>query len=68
MEIVKVLNDGKHLQKSNSVKTFLTLNGYRTPKYIWVGMSDGGIEIAMPTKNDCKAAIERDNRLFSKSV
>lgn len=66
VEIKKVLNDGKHLKQQDKVITFLTSKGYRTPKYVYVGTSDGGIEIAQPTKRDCIRAIERDNRLFPK--
>lgn len=62
--IKRVLNDGKNLIQRQEILTFLTTNGWRTPQYIYVGMSDGGIEIAQPTKRDCEMAIARDNRLF----
>lgn len=65
-QIKRVLNNGKNLQQQTAVLTFLTVKGWRTPKYIYVGMSDGGIEIAQFTKKGCAAAIARDNRIFSK--
>jgi hypothetical protein len=64
MKVRKVLNDGKHLTQMNSVMTFLTNNGYRTPKEIWVGTSNNGIEIIDITKKSCISKVERDNRLF----
>ena len=64
MNIKKVLNDGKHLTQSNSIITFLTSKGNRTPKYIYVGFSDDGIELYDTTKKGCISKIERDNRLF----
>lgn len=63
MEILRVPNNGEHLRQRHVV-TFLTLKGYQTPKYVYVGISNGGIEIAKQTKKECQAAIERDNRLF----
>lgn len=65
MEPKKVLNNGHNLEQSQKVISFLTTKGWRTPKYIWVGKSEGGIEIAQMTKKECIAAIERDNRLFN---
>ena len=67
INVVKVLNDGKHTEQSKGVLNFLTLEGYRIPKYIWVGKSNDGIEICEMTKRECIAAIERDNRLFSRT-
>lgn len=65
MEPKKVLNNGHNLEQSKKVITFLTTKGWKTPKYIWVGKSEEGIEIAQMTKKECIAAIKRDNRLFS---
>lgn len=64
MTIKKVLNDGRHLTQSNSIITFSTSKGNRTPKYIYVGFSNSGIELYDITKKGCMSKIERDNRLF----
>jgi hypothetical protein len=64
MNVQKAQNDGKHLQQTNGIITFLTCNGWRTPKEIWVGFSNGGIEIADMTKRGVIKKIERDNKLF----
>ena len=64
MNITKVLNDGKHLTQTNKIITFLTTDGWRTPKYIYTGFSNGNIEMCDITKKGCISAIERDNRLF----
>lgn len=32
MNVQKAQNDGKHLQQTNGIITFLTCNGWRTPK------------------------------------
>ncbi len=66
MEIKKFLNDGTKLRDEKRVITFLTTNGYRTPKYIWVGYSNNNIELCDITKKGVVDKIERDNRLFSK--
>lgn len=64
MNVQKAQNDGKHLQQTNGIITFLTCNGWRTPRKIWVGFSNGGIEIAEMTKRGAIRKIERDNKLF----
>ena len=64
MNVQKIPNDGKHLSQINRVDTFLTCNGWRTPREIWVGFSSGGIEIAEMTKRGAIRKIERDNKLF----
>ena len=68
MNVVKVSNDGFHLTQSKSVITFLTSKGYRTPEYMYVGISDGGIELYDMTKKGCVSKIERDNRMFGKAT
>lgn len=66
MEIKKVLNDGMHLEQQRAVLTFTHNGGFRKPKYIFVGKTKDGLEIAQPTKRECKAAIERNNRIYCK--
>lgn len=64
MNVQKIPNDGKHLSQINRVVTFLTCNGWRTPREIWVGFSNGGIEITEMTKRGVIKKIERGNKLF----
>lgn len=64
MNVQKAQNDGKHLQQTNGIITFLTCNGWRTPREIWVGFSNGGIEITEMTKRGVIKKIERGNKLF----
>lgn len=64
MNVQKIPNDGKHLSQINRVVTFLTCNSWRTPREIWVGFSNGGIEITEMTKRGVIKKIERDNKLF----
>lgn len=61
--IMKVKNDGRHLRDQKTVVTFLTNKGNRTPKDIWVGYSDGNIELCDITLKGLKSKLERDNRL-----
>lgn len=64
MSVQKAPNDGKHLQQTNGIITFLTCNGWRTPREIWAGFSNGGIEMTDMTKRGVIKKIERDNKLF----
>ena len=52
------------MSQINRVVTFLTCNGWRTPREIWVGFSNGGIEITEMTKRGVIKKIERGNKLF----
>ena len=52
MSVQKAPNDGKHLQQTNGIITFLTCNGWRTPRKIWVGFSNGGTEMTDMTKEE----------------
>lgn len=65
MEIRKVLNDGKNVT-SNKIYKFLTVNGYRTPKEIYVGYDNFGTELHATTKKGLLSAIEMNNRVFTK--
>lgn len=65
MNIRKVLNDGNNIKRKVVVR-FLTNNGYRTPKEIWVGEDNFGNELAEDTKRSLISAIEMNNRVFSK--
>lgn len=64
MNIRKVLNDGKNI-KRKAVIRFLTGNGYRTPKEIWVGEDHFGNELTEITRKSLKSAIEMNNRVFT---
>lgn len=63
MEIKKVLNDGKNI-KHVKIISFLTSQGKRTPKEIYVGYDDFGTELYGITKKELIESINRNNRVF----
>jgi len=51
---------------NNDCIKFLTVNGLRTPKYVWIGEDIFGNKIHDTTKSGLKDKIERNNRVFTK--
>lgn len=63
-DIRKVSNDGTQV-KSKRVIRFLTTNGFRTPREIWVGYDNYDTELTDTTKKGVKNAIDMNNRVFA---
>lgn len=62
MEVRKVLNNGEFTTDKKKY-SFFTSKGYRTPEWIWIGLSNDGVEFCDMTKKGVVSKIERDNRL-----
>ena len=66
MDIKKVLNDGESVENKKAIH-FLTTKGCRTPKEIWIGKDNFGNELREINKKSLLSAIERNNRVLSRS-
>ena len=62
--IKKVLNNGKNLRDEKRIITFLTNQGYSTPKFIWIGYTNSNFEVFDATKKGLITKMERTEKLF----
>ena len=62
--IKKVPNNGKNLKDDKRIITFLTCQGYRTPKFIWIGYTKSNLEVFEMTKENLISKMERTEKFF----